>query len=120
MFLTWRSSRRLFPAEGRLRIDVGNDTIELSLPGRGSEVFRKADVELVELNEGGFNGVGSFSLFGPDNTLLGIWETNWVLKPPQLVMRVLKRHGYPYALTSAMYGRRRFYQRAGRPIDDAQ
>lgn len=32
--------------------------------------------------------VGSFSLYGPDQTLLGVWETKWVIKPPQLVLRV--------------------------------
>ena len=114
-FMTWKVSRRVFPDEGRLELEVCDDTITLNRPGSRSEAFRRSDLESVELNEGGFNGVGSFSLYGPGQTLLGVWETNWVIKPPQLVMRALKRHGYPYALSSALHGNRRFYQRPGKP-----
>lgn len=114
-FMTWKVSRRMFPADGRLELVVCEDTVELHGPGSRSQVFGRAEIELIELNEGGFNGVGSFSLYGPGQALLGVWETNWVIKPPQMVMRVLKRHEYPYALTSGLYGNRRFSNGRGVP-----
>ena len=77
-------------------------------------MLTRAEIGLITINEGGFNGVVSLSVFGPDESLLGSWETKWIVKPPQQVKRVLERHGYPVALTSAMYGSRRFYSRRGR------
>jgi len=113
-FLGWQSFRRMFAPEGRLRINVADDAIEFQLQGHRSEVFTRAEIGLITINEGGFNGVVSLSVFGPDESLLGSWETKWIVKPPQQVKRVLERHGYPVALTSAMYGSRRFYSRRGR------
>ncbi|HEV2059345.1 MAG TPA: hypothetical protein VGR11_08300 [Solirubrobacteraceae bacterium] len=106
--------RATFPAEGRLRIDVTDDAIQLLMPHDRSDTIRRADVELIVIQESVF-GVDFIWVYGHDEELLGIWTTNWVLKPPQLLMRVLKRHGYPYALSRWRYGNRRFYRSPGRP-----
>ncbi len=106
--------RATFPADGRLRIDVTDDAIELLMPHDRSDTVCREDIELVVIQESVF-GVDSIWMYEHDEKLLGVWPTNWVLKPPQLLMRVLKRHGYPYALSRLRYGKRRFYRSLGRP-----
>ncbi|MDQ3723038.1 MAG: hypothetical protein M3376_08230 [Actinomycetota bacterium] len=106
--------RAAFPSEGRLRIDVTDDAIELRMPDQPGQMLSRADIELIVIQESWF-GVDSVWVYGPDKSLLGIWNTNWVVRPPQLLMRVLKRHGYPYALSRFEYGDRLFYRSPGRP-----
>ena len=116
----WKVFRWMFPSEGRLRVDIGDDSIQFRMPGSRTDVVRRADIELIVISEGRKAGVGSFRVYGPNEALHGIWVTNWVVKPPQLVMRVLKRHGYPYALMSSLYGTKLFYERPGRPVGESQ
>jgi len=51
-FLGWRSFRRMFAAEGRLRINVADDAIEFQLQGHLSEVLTRAEIGLITINEG--------------------------------------------------------------------
>jgi len=111
--------REAFPAAGRLRLEASDDALVFQMPGQPAEVVPRADIELIILDESPF-GVGSLSVFGPDENLLGTWTPNWVLRPPQLLMRVLKRHGYPYALRRWKYGNRLFYRSSGRRRDKAE
>ena len=116
LYLRWEI-KMTFPGEGRLRVEVDDDTIEFKMPNTPAEVFRRADINLIVIEEDAL-GTGAFEAYGPGETVLGYWNTNWSVKPPQSAMRVLKRHGYPYALRTPMYGKRLFYRRAGRPVGE--
>ena len=110
-----------FPKTPRLTVWLFGDRMEFHRRGRLEDVVSRRDIELVVLNEGGVEGIHSLEVYGADEALLGVWNTGWISKPAPLVMRLLKRHGFPYALRrvdvpgAALYGDTLFYRRAADP-----
>jgi len=67
--------REAFPAAGRLRLEASDDALVFQMPGQPAEVVPRADIELIILDESPF-GVGSLSVFGPDENLLPCGDGN--------------------------------------------
>ncbi len=95
----------------RLTIRVSGDRLELCRRGHDDDIVGRQDVGLVVLHEGRLEGVAAVEILAADESRLGCWETNWIVKPPPLVMRALKRQGYPYAVGRILYGDRLFRRR---------
>ena len=103
------------PRTPRLTVRLFGDRIELHRKGHAEDVVSRRDIELIVLDEGRFEGVSSLTVYGAGGEQIGRWETGWFVKPPQLVMRLLKRHGFPYAIRRVLYGSTLFYRRAADP-----
>ncbi len=103
------------PKTPRLTVRLFGDRIELHRKGHAEDVVSRRDIELIVLDEGSFEGVSSLALYGAGGEQIGRWETGWFVKPPQLVMRLLKRHGFPYAIRRSLYGSKLLYRRAADP-----
>ncbi len=104
----------VFPRGGRLRVEVCEDALEFHRPSTPPTVVRREEVGLVVLKESPLEGVETFVVYRPDDTLLGTWETGWCATLALLVIRTLKEHGYPCGLRDPLYKGRLFYQSPGR------
>jgi hypothetical protein len=77
-------------------------------------VVRREEIGRVVVKESLLEGVESFEIYRPDDTLRGTWETGWCATLALFVMRTLKEHGYPCGLRDPLYKGRLFYQSHGR------
>ena len=100
----------------RLTLRISGDRLELCRRGQDDDdVVGRQDIGLVVLHEGWWEGVAAVEILAADESRLGWWDTDWIVKPAPLVMRALKRHGYPYAVGRALYGDRLFWRRGADP-----
>ena len=104
----------VFPRGGRLRVEVCEDALEFHRPGAPPTVVRREEIGRVVVKESLLEGVESFEIYRPDDTLRGTWETGWCATLALFVMRTLKEHGYPCGLRDPLYKGRLFYQSHGR------
>ncbi len=109
----------VFPPGGRLRVEVCEDTIEFQRRRGTPDVVRREEIELIVLEGSPFEGVESFSMYGPGDVRVGNWDTGWSAKSIPQVLRTLKKHGYPCGLRDPLYKNRLFYRSPGRRPDES-
>ncbi len=64
----------VFPPGGRLRVEVCEDTIEFQRRRGTPDVVRREEIELIVLEGSPFDGVESFSVYGPGDVRVGNWD----------------------------------------------
>jgi hypothetical protein len=88
---------------GSSGVEVCPKEIRFRQHRRSVDVLRRSDIELIVVDEDRVAGVGSFTVYGPAESLLGVRETGWFAKPAPMVMRILSRHGCPGALSNTLH-----------------
>lgn len=81
----------------RLRMNVTPDTITFRQRGRRPAAFRRADIEMVVIEQGVIAQTCALSVYGDARRHLGTWQTGWIATPTMKVIDTLEGHGYPHA-----------------------
>jgi len=95
-------TKRLARPGPPLRMNVTSDTIRFRQSGRPEARFWREDIEMIVIERSAETGSYALSMYGPERSVLDGWQTGWLGKPNQRVIKDLVLHGYPHTFRHAM------------------